>query len=237
MLDYLYCLIYFDFLSVDPDGDSVTKGIDTDFDGVIDIPVDVNYGFTIASIDSSLVRSIWNGMNVYEGTCDQIDLAFIAVDEHGASTSEFMHFIGTGSCEGPDNDGGDDDFLMMYAFSERDASGAMGETTDDNLVHVAMTQGSNLDWSLVRVTIVVDGGSSITCSQTSGSSPCLITYDTTDTIWDVGEEFTIVENGADLCDGSSSGGCDIDITITKIGVGGDSDKVIAMISAFADGAQ
>ena len=38
------CILYFDFLSVDPDGDSMTKGIDTNFDGIIDVPIIPNFG-------------------------------------------------------------------------------------------------------------------------------------------------------------------------------------------------
>ena len=33
------CVLYFDFVSVDPDGDTMTEGIDTNFDGIIDIPI------------------------------------------------------------------------------------------------------------------------------------------------------------------------------------------------------
>ena len=124
-----------------------------------------------------------------------------------------------------------------YVFDDRDAAGAMGETTNDNLVHIAMEQGEALNWASLRVSIVVDGGSSITCDHNTGDATCLITYNEDDQTWDVAEEFTIVENGADLCDGSTGGGCDIDVKLTKIGVGGEDDKVINTVTAFADGSQ
>ena len=226
------CLIYFDFLSVDPDGDSVTKGIDTDFDGNIDIPVDVNFGFTLVSVDSSLIRAIWNGLSVYEESCDQIDVAFIAVDEHGASTSEFMHFLGMGSCTVDEEDSTD---YTMYLFQDRDAAGTMSDAAGEKLVHIKMTQGDDLSWSVLKVSIVVDGGNSLTCADASkddGTADC--TYETDDdNYWSTSEEITINEGDVDLCDGAD-GGCDVDVTLTKIGVGNEDDKVIREVTAYAD---
>ena len=49
-----------------------------------------------------------------------------------------------------------------------------------------------------------------------------------------GEEITISEgNNLDLCDGST-GGCEVSVTLTKIGVGGEDDEIIANINAYAD---
>ena len=87
------CILYFDFLSVDPDGDSMTKGIDTNFDGIIDVPIIPNFGSTMVSVDNSTAKKIFSGM--INSPCSQIDVAFIAIDEHGASTAEFMHFYGS----------------------------------------------------------------------------------------------------------------------------------------------
>ena len=77
------CVLYFEFLSVDPDGDAMTKGIDTDFDGIIDVPITPNFGVTMV-LDNSTVKKIFNGIS--DAPCSQIDVAFIAIDEHGAST-------------------------------------------------------------------------------------------------------------------------------------------------------
>ena len=235
------CLLYFDFLSVDPDGDTVTKGLDVDFDGNIDIPIEPNYGFTIAAVDDSAVRSIWNGMSVSEVSCKQIDIAFIAVDEHGASTSEFMHFIGMGSCEETGNVDDDDDDdngggLDLYLFSARDAAGDLDDTGRNNLVHIMMDAGSGLSWAVLKVTIVVDNGGAITCMEISaddGSASCTYTIDSTDNEWNVAEEITIEEGSVDLCDGTG-GGCDVVVSITKLGVGNENDKVLAVLNAYAD---
>ena len=54
-----------------------------------------------------------------------------------------------------------------------------------------------------------------------------------DNSWSVAEEITISEGDVDLCDGSN-GGCDVDVTLTKVGVGNEGDKVIREVTAFAD---
>ena len=36
-----------------------------------------------------------------------------------------------------------------------------------------------------------------------------------------------------LCGGKSAG-CDVDVTITKFGIGDEDDKVLAVVSAYAD---
>ena len=106
------CVLYFEFISVDPDGDSMTKGIDTDLDGIIDIPIAPNQGTTLVGVDNSTVKDTFNLMS--SDTCDFIDVAFIAVDEHGASTAEFMHFLGFDSC-----DEDEDDDMSYLRFSGR----------------------------------------------------------------------------------------------------------------------
>ena len=231
------CVVYFDFLSVDPDGDAITKGIDVDFDGSIDIPITTSHGVTMAVVDQSLITSIWNGLSVFTESCEQIDLAFIAVDEHGASTSEFMHFIGMSSCESDDDDDSDDGgSLYMYQFSSRDAAGTMSSGGGDDLVHIQMTQGDDLSWALLKVSIVVDGGASQQCVEAGaadGTEGCTWAMDG-DNSWSVSEEISISEGANNnLCDGSQ-GGCDVDVTITKIGVGNQPDKVLAQVMGYAD---
>ena len=46
-------------------------------------------------MDNSTVKDTFNLLS--SDTCSAIDVAFIAVDEHGASTDEFMHFLGVES--------------------------------------------------------------------------------------------------------------------------------------------
>ena len=123
-----------------------------------------------------------------------------------------------------------------WAFSDRDAAGSMSEAGGDGLVHVAMTQGDDLSWAVLKVSIVVDGGASMTCDEAGSAdatSDCTFAKDD-DNYWSTSEEITISEGSAtNLCDGSN-GGCSVDVTLTKIGVGNEDDKVIRTITAYAD---
>jgi len=140
-------------------------------------------------------------------------------------------YVWASSLAGDSTGGGFD----AYTFSDRDASGTMGETTDDSLVHIALTQGDSLNWATLRVSIIVDGGTSIICDADEGDADCLFMTDG-ETTWDVAEEITIKENGQHLCDGAN-GGCNVEVILTKIGVGNEDDKVIAEVTAYADGSQ
>ena len=126
--------------------------------------------------------------------------------------------------------------LDTYQFSDRDAAGSMSEAGGDGLVHVAMTQGDDLSWAVLKVSIVVDGGASMTCDEAGSAdatSDCTFAKDD-DNYWSTSEEITISEGSAtDLCNGND-GGCSVDVTLTKIGVGNEDDKVIRTISAYAD---
>ena len=123
--------------------------------------------------------------------------------------------------------------LETYQFTDRDASDDMSESTGEDLVHIKMTQGSGLSWALLSVSVVVDDGASYTCEE-AGTADADCTYTTDDDKnWEVSEEITISEGDVDLCDGAN-GGCDVMVTLTKIGVGGEDSKVLQEISAYAD---
>ena len=124
--------------------------------------------------------------------------------------------------------------LDTYQFTDRDASGDMSENADDDLVHIKMTQGTGLSWALLSVSVVVDDGASYVCAEvgTDADSACTYTIDD-DKNWEVSEEITISEGDTDLCSGVN-GGCTVDITLTKKGVGGEDSKVLQEISAYAD---
>ena len=125
--------------------------------------------------------------------------------------------------------------LDKYQFDSRDASGTMSDAAGEKLVHVKMTQGDDLSWSVLKVSIVVDGGNSLTCADASlddGTADCTYMTDE-DNSWSTSEEITIMEGDVDLCDGQE-GGCDVDVTLTKIGVGNEDDKVIREVAAYAD---
>ena len=127
--------------------------------------------------------------------------------------------------------------LDTYQFSDRDAAGAMSSDGGDDLVHVAMTQGGDLAWALLKVTIVVDSGAAMICDEASAAdatSDCTWATDG-DNYWSAGEEITISEgNATDIC--GADGGCFIDVLITKMGVGDENDHVIGGIQAYADDA-
>ena len=126
--------------------------------------------------------------------------------------------------------------LDTYQFSDRDAAGTMSDAGSEALVHVSMTQGDDLSWAVLKVSIVVDGGVSMTCDEADeadATSDCTFAKDD-DNYWSTSEEITISE-GSDTnsCSGEN-GGCDVDVTLTKVGVGNEDDKVIRTITAYAD---
>ena len=131
-----------------------------------------------------------------------------------------------------DSSGGID----AFTFSDRDAAGDMSDSGGDALIHIQMTQGTDLSWAVLKVSIVVDDGYSYHCVEydyADDSTDCTYTMDE-DQYWSVGEEITISEGATvDLCDGSN-GYCSVDVTLTKYGVGNEDDKVIAFINAYAD---
>ena len=124
--------------------------------------------------------------------------------------------------------------LDTFQFTDRDAAGQMTDEGGDALVHVQMTQGNGISWALLSVSIYVDGGASYTCEEVGNAdADCTYTVDD-DNNWDVSEEITIYEgDDLDLCDGAN-GGCTVNVTITKIGVGGENSQVISEIYAYAD---
>ena len=195
MIELGDCVLYFDFVSVDPDGDSMTKGIDTDFDGIIDIPVSVNDGMVIAGVDNSTNKEIFNGL--MSSSCEQIDVAFIAIDEHGASTAEFMHFLGMESCEVEDDDDDDDGvYMSLHSFSGQDAPGS------DGAVIMTMVSGYDLSWTSITIKASVDGAASSTvpaCDETTTEN-CWTSTDTGDpTAWNVGEAITVDTSCTGVC--------------------------------------
>jgi hypothetical protein len=190
MIELGDCVLYFDFVSVDPDGDSMTKGIDTDFDGIIDIPITPNDGMVIVGVDNSTNKDVFNGLMA--SSCEQIDVAFIAVDEHGASTAEFMHFLGVETCDEEDYDSGG---LDIYSFSATDGPGSNGEAI------VTMDSGSDLDWSHTTIIASVDGAASesiVQCAEGEYEN-CWSSSDSETDYWNVGEAILIDTSCASLC--------------------------------------
>ena len=230
------CIANFAFASVDPDGDTMTKGIDLDLDGLIDIPLVPANGQVFFGADNSLLYEwpVWMNMQEDDGGFSDdkmLTAAFIAIDEHGASTAEIIHFSEICMDCGLDVDGG----LDLYQFEDRDAAGGVTATGGDDLIHVQMMQGSALSWDLLGVSIVVDGGTMNNCVEASEADVdgllCTYTLPNSFSAWGVGEEITISEGAnADLCDGVA-GFCEVTVTLTKeVDSAG---MVIAMFTAVA----
>jgi len=240
--------------AVDPDGDLMELGYDFDLDGIIDYQLTNYRGFTdlqiprtefiettIAVSEGFEVSECVNGQRLVVTENSTIShlkttIALIAIDTNDAASAillttdelyenstSFMNTVVP--CSEP-----------TWAFSDRDAAGSMSESGGDALVHVAMTQGDDLSWAVLKVSIVVDGGASMNCDEASNAdatSQCTYTTDD-DNYWSVAEEITISEGSdTNLC-GGSNGGCDVDVTLTKVGVGNEDDRVIATVSAYAD---
>ena len=198
------CVLYFDFVSVDPDGDAMTKGIDTDFDGIIDIPITPNEGMVMAAVDNSTNKDLFGGFLTSQ--CEQIDVAFIAVDEHGASTAEFMHFLGLDSCEEEEDPTYS---LDLYAFSGADAPDRTltDGSTDKGAVVMTMMVGNDISWAEITIKASVDGAASVTvpmCDATTEVN-CWESADSDTTNWNVGEAVTV--------DTDCTGTCEIEVTV------------------------
>ena len=241
--------------AVDPDGDLLDLGYDFDLDGTIDYHLTNYRGITDLQIPRTefleeviLVDEIIEESNCVNGqqlvvtetsTISRMitSIALIAVDENDAAsaillTTDEMYDISTIIS---DTTEGCTDDLSMYQFSSRDAADTMSDAAGEKLVHIKMTQGDGLSWSVLKVSIVVDGGNNLVCADASeddGTADCTYTTDE-DTTWETSEEITINEGDVDLCDGSD-GGCDVDVTLTKIGLGYEDDKVIREVTAYAD---
>ena len=249
------CTISAYHAAVDPDGDLMDLGYDFDLDGTIDYQLTNYRGITDLQIPRTefieeivLVDEIIEESNCVNGqqlvvtetsTISRMitSIALISVDENDAAsaillTTDELYDISTvisDATEGCTND------LSMYQFSSRDAADTMSDAAGEKLVHIKMTQGDDLNWYVLKVSIVVDGGNSLTCADAAmddGTADCTYTIDE-DNTWSVAEEITIMEGDVDLCDGTD-GGCDVDVTLTKIGVGNEDDKLITTVSAFAD---
>ena len=140
------------------------------------------------------------------------------------------------SCSGMDYADDSSSGLDTFSFNDRDATGDMSDSGGDALVHIQMTQGSDLSWAVLKISIVVDDGPSYHCVEydyADDSTDCTYTIDD-DQYWSVGEEITISEGASfDLCDGTN-GYCTVDVSLTKVGVGEEHDTVIFMVSAVAE---
>jgi hypothetical protein len=213
----------------------MTKGIDLDLDGLIDIPIVPANGQVIFGMDNSSLYDwpVFIGIGGEAEDAQIANVALIAIDEHGASTAQIIHFVSPCWDCGLDDDGG----LDLYQFDDRDAAHDLTATGGDDLVHVKMMQGASLSWALLEVSIVVDGGTMNNCveaTEAEDTDGLLCTYSyVDDKNWDVSEEITISEGAnADLCDGVA-GFCEVEVTLSKKAVGDSDGGVIGEMTATA----
>jgi hypothetical protein len=134
--------------------------------------------------------------------------------EDGFSILLFPYIWASSLAEGNTEENTDGD-LALYVFDADDAlNGAPSEATDDNLVRVTMTQGSDINWAVISVQISVNNGAPMTCDNpgaTGGSCGLVEFGDTSDQVWSVGDGVTIIETGQDLCDANET--CSVTVTI------------------------
>ena len=111
-----------------------------------------------------------------------------------------------------------DGTLSLYTFDAKEAPSVPTEATDDNLAIITMSQGQDTTWAVLTVKLSINGAASTTCAvpgQTGGS--CVIVDSSSEAnIWSVGEDVTVLENGADLCSDSN---CEMTFSITNVRTG------------------
>ena len=130
------------------------------------------------------------------------------------------------------------DTLDTYVFTAEDANPnadpAAAEPLD-NLVRVGMQSGSGLNWGTLQVTIKIDGGTPMTCQETTiAEENAKCTYEKygdsgNDQNWEVGEGITIKEG--DVADCTKS--CNVEVTLIKQGAGDTEDKTLGVVSSSA----
>ena len=200
--------------AIDIDGDAMTMGWDINLDGSVDVPTTVASGTT----DLSIGIEHWTDVSslIDEEGYYQAIVAFIAIDEHGAGNAEFVEVWGWDYDDDDDDDNSGGGGLTLYVFDAEDAQDSPSSATDDPLIRVTMSQGSDINWAVVSVKISVNNGAPLTCANDNASkenSPCWL-YEfgsTSDHVWSVGDGVTIYENSA-ICDASVT--CNIEVTIS-----------------------
>ena len=219
MINYTILMLY--HATIDIDGDNITSGYDINLDGHVDIYVTNSSGYTNISVPTSL----WT-QHLVANTSYRITVAFIAIDEHGAGNSQFIH---TGIDVVTLGWWNDDTYTFpssAFQFTGKDVTSEAGELsseTDDELVRMTMDQGGNIQWSRLSIRIEVNGEAPRTCAnpgQDSANNDCVIVdngADTTDQDFAAGDSFTIQEDGQDICDGTSQ--CEVIVTIVDAALG------------------
>ena len=106
-------------------------------------------------------------------------------------------------------EGNTDGDFSMYRFSVDDASGTPTAASGEELVYVAMDEGTELSWATVIVQLS-DGGSYTECTNPdqAADTGCAVS-DNGDGKWAFGEEITISEGSDDIC----SSACTVQVKV------------------------
>jgi flagellin-like protein len=130
------------------------------------------------------------------------------------------------------------DGLDTYQFDGRDAAGTITDdiSTADELVYVKMTQGKDLSWSQVGISVIVDGGQTYECEKASDNNTADCVFTQSDgKEWDTPYEMLISEGASNICAPTAEKAyCSLEVIITKIGVGGDDSKILQEVTAIAE---
>ena len=105
----------------------------------------------------------------------------------------------------------------MADFSLVDMGGTVSTDTNDELIKIVYTMGSDLEWGMLSVVLSIDGAAPVTCGLSASgdgsdtTSACYMVEmgDTTDAYLTLGDGMNIYENGQDLC----SSMCTVDVQI------------------------
>ena len=230
-----YCILELDFYeySSEDEGDYYeicVKEESGDDDDCIDV-YPLSDGMVIKNDDdcSILVSDISNptleGGELEDGWGDDwMDAAEDIYADDDAPNCEYDIFYAQDSTGG----------LSTYLFDGEDAYGAVSNSTYDDLVGITMTQGDPLSWSVVKINIVIDNGMSMECGAWTNDSTDQCTYTESDgQNWEVPFQVIISEGDYNLCGGDTDY-CEVDVTITKRGIGNEDDKVLASSSIIAE---
>lgn len=199
--------------AMDPEGTTMNMGWDLDLDGVIDLPVTSLSGITSATLPLNMWHMTPNSSAAIT------TIAFVAEDAVGDSSVALLD-IYTSLRLGPWYED-HTEYPVLYAFTGADAEGAANvpsTATNDTLIKLTMTQGSDLNWAYMSVKLTTNAGDIYFCSSPNAAegAACELVdngRDTTDATMSVGDVVTIVESGTDIC--SSSCTMDVEITNTR----------------------
>jgi hypothetical protein len=180
---------------------------------------------SMAIAEVILTNAMWNNATGFI----EYDYTFVTGDSLPPNISDVSLFIAGDSTAFPD-------LNNKFQFDDRDAADDLTATGGDTLVHVKMMQGASLNWALLEVSIVVDGGTMNNCVEATEADAeglmCTYAY-VDDKNWDVSEEITISEGAnADLCDGVA-GFCEVEVILSKKAVGDADGGVIGLMTATA----